>query len=136
MIRRMIMPALFGLIGTAVLVALGVWQLDRAGQKAALVADMESRLVGRPPRLPASRPEADNYRPVQLEGTFLPAQTFVLSGVKGKGPGFRVIGAFQTEGGRTVLVDRGFLPEARRATCPRLPAHPHPGRKPAMAARY
>jgi len=112
----MIIPGLFGLIGTAVLAALGVWQLDRAGQKAALVADMEARLVGTPTALPLRPdPEADNYRPVRLNGGFLPAQTFVLSGLKGEGPGFRVIGAFRTDDGRTILVDRGFLPEARRA---------------------
>jgi len=113
--RRLILPALFGLIGTAILIALGVWQLDRAGQKAALIADMEARLVGAPDALPDSPdPEADNYRPVRITGRFQPLQTYVLSALKGQGPGFRVIGAVQTEGGRTILVDRGFLPEARR----------------------
>lgn len=119
MTRRMILPALFGLIGTAILIALGVWQLDRAGQKAALVADMEARLVGAPTALPESpTPLADNYRPVRAEGAFLPAQTFVLSAVKGQGAGFRVIGVFQTDSGRRILVDRGFLPQAQRPALP------------------
>lgn len=116
MTRRLILPALFGLIGTAILIALGVWQLDRAGQKAVLIADMEARLVEAPVALPdGPDPDADNYRPVRVTGRFQPSQTFVLSALKGQGPGFRVIGALQTEGGSTVLVDRGFLPEARRA---------------------
>lgn len=126
MIRRMILPALFGLIGTAILVSLGVWQLDRAGQKAALVADMEARLVGAPGVLPETpAPEADNYRPVQVEGAFLPGQTFVLSALKGQGPGFRVIGVFETDAGRRILVDRGFLPEVQRAELPAPVATPH-----------
>lgn len=119
MIRRMIIPGLFGLVGTVILVLLGVWQLDRASQKATLVADMQARLAGASGALPAQPdPIADNYRPVRLNGAFLPAQTFVLSGSKEEGPGFRVIGAFQTEDGRDVMVDRGFLPEAQRAVMP------------------
>ena len=60
-------------------------------------------------------PEADNYstradhRPFSAFG-----RPMCCSALKGQGPGFRVIGAVQTEGGRTILVDRGFLPEARR----------------------
>lgn len=116
MTRRLVLPLLFGLIGTAILVALGLWQLDRAGQKAALIADIEARLVGAPAPLPAQPdPDADNYRATQVEGRFLPEQTFVLSAVKGQGAGFRVIGAFQTANGTRILVDRGFVPEARRA---------------------
>lgn len=125
MTRRLILPALFGLIGTAILLALGVWQLDRAGQKAALIADMEARLDGTPGGLPASpASEADNYRPVRVAGSFEPAQTRVLSAVKGQGPGFRVMGAFRTDDGRRILVDRGFLPEARRADLPAPDAAP------------
>lgn len=125
MTRRLILPALFGLIGTAILLALGFWQLDRAGQKDALIADMEARLVGAPGTLPMSpAPDADNYRPVRVEGVFEPAQTFVLSAVKGQGPGFRVIGAFRTDEGRVILVDRGFLPEAQRASLPAPDATP------------
>jgi len=117
--RRLILPALFGLIGTAILMSLGLWQLDRADQKSALIADMQARLVGAPGGLPDDpAPQADNYRPVRVEGAFDPAQTFVLSAVKGQGPGFRVIGGFRTTDGRRILVDRGFVPEQARADLP------------------
>ena len=73
MTRRLILPALFGVIGTLILVALGVWQLDRAAQKDALIADMEKRLVGAPGALPATpAPEVDNYRPVRVAGPSCP----------------------------------------------------------------
>jgi surfeit locus 1 family protein len=122
----LILPGLFGLLGTAVLLALGVWQLDRADQKAALIADMEARLVGAPGPLPATlASDADNYRPVRVEGAFEPSRTFVLSAVKGQGAGFRVIAAFRTDAGRRILVDRGFLPEAQRAGLPATGAAPH-----------
>lgn len=126
MTRRMIVPALFGLIGAAILLSLGLWQLDRAGKKDVLIADMEARLVGAPGPLPqAPDPDADNYRPVQVQGSFAPEQTFVLSALKGQGPGFRVIAAFQTEDGRRILVDRGFLPEAQRPDLPAPEVAPH-----------
>ncbi|MFN7003791.1 MAG: SURF1 family cytochrome oxidase biogenesis protein, partial [Roseinatronobacter sp.] len=50
----MIIPALFGLLGTAILVSLGLWQLDRADQKAALIAEMETRIFNAPVELPAA----------------------------------------------------------------------------------
>ncbi|WP_071797625.1 SURF1 family protein [Natronohydrobacter thiooxidans] len=116
MLRRMIIPALFGLLGTAILIALGLWQLDRAGQKAALIAEMEMRIFEAPAALPdAPEPEAHRYLPVRTEGRFLPEHVFVLSAQKAQGPGFHLVQAFETDDGRRILVERGFLPEAARA---------------------
>ncbi len=114
--RRLFLPALFGVVGTLVLVALGVWQLDRAAQKDAVIADMEARLRSDPVPLPAEPDsDTDRYRTVTTAGSYAPAHSFVLSNRKGAGPGFRVISAFVTDGGRRILVDRGFVPEAARA---------------------
>lgn len=116
MLRRMIIPALFGLLGTAILVSLGLWQLDRAGQKAALISEMEMRIFEPPTDLPAMpQAEAHRYLPVQTEGHFLPGHVFVLSAQKAQGPGFHLVQAFETLEGRRILVERGFLPEAARA---------------------
>lgn len=116
MLRRMIIPALFGLLGTGILVSLGLWQLDRAEQKAALIAEMETRIFDAPIALPGV-PEvvAHRYLPVRAEGRFLPEHVFVLSAQRAQGPGFHVVQAFQTEDGRRILVERGFLPESARA---------------------
>ena len=116
MLRRMIIPALFGLLGTAILVALGLWQLDRAGQKAALIAEMEQRIFEAPTDLPAApRAEDHRYLPVRTEGRFLSEHVFVLSAQRAHGPGFHLLQAFETDEGRRILVERGFLPEAARA---------------------
>ncbi len=113
MLRRMIIPALFGLAGTAVLVNLGLWQLSRADEKAALIAGMEARIFDRPVPLPAAfDSERDRYTPVTTEGQFQAEYTLAMASQKAQGPGFHLISVLETEGGRRVLVDRGFLPEA------------------------
>ena len=117
MLRRMIVPALFGVIGCAVLVSLGEWQLNRADEKAALIAGMEARIFDAPVPLPQA-PErgADRYRPVEVAGRFLPEHTFVLASQREQGTGFHLISAFETDEGRRIAVERGFLREADRPT--------------------
>jgi surfeit locus 1 family protein len=113
MLRRLIIPALFGLAGTAVLVNLGLWQLSRADEKAALIAGMEARIFAAPIALPATfDPERDRYLPVTVAGRFQPDYTFAMAAQKARGPGFHLISVLETPQGRRVLVDRGFLPEA------------------------
>ncbi len=115
MLRRMIVPALFGLAGCAILVSLGLWQLDRADQKAALISELEARIFEPPQPLPTElEPEEDRYRPVELSGQFLPEHVFVLSARRAEGPGFHLLQAFEAEDGRRIIVERGFLPEAAR----------------------
>ncbi len=116
MLREMIIPALFGVIGTAILVSLGLWQLDRADQKAALIAEMEQRIFDAPIALPhRPEPERHRYLPVHAAGRFLPEHLFVLSARRAEGPGFHLVQAFETDDGRRILVERGFLPEAVRS---------------------
>lgn len=117
MLRRMIIPALFGLAGTAVLVNLGLWQLSRADEKAALVAGMEARIFEPPVPLPATfDAERDRYLPVTAAGRFLPEHALAMAAQKALGPGFHLISVLETGDGRRVLVDRGFLPEAEAPT--------------------
>lgn len=116
MLRRMIVPGIFGLVGVGILVSLGLWQLDRADQKAALIAEMETRIFERPQPLPETLvPEADRYLPVEFEGRFLPEHVFVLSARRDAGPGFHLVQAFQGVDGRRIMVERGFLREDARA---------------------
>lgn len=108
--------AVFGLAGVAVLVALGVWQLGRLEQKLDLIALIEARIAAAPVPVPAAPdPEADRYRPVTVAGMFTGEAVHVLSSLQGAGPGSRVIAVLETDAGRRLLVDRGFLAEGRRA---------------------
>lgn len=115
MTRRMIFPLLLGLIGGAILMGFGVWQLQRLAWKEAILAEIEARIAAAPVALPAA-PEAerDRYLPVLAEGRFTGEHLDVLVSRKQIGAGLREIAVFETEG-RRILVDRGFIPEARKA---------------------
>jgi surfeit locus 1 family protein len=116
MLRRYLPPLLFGLIGCAILISLGLWQLQRLAWKEALLDGISARLNDTPVALPAAPdPAVDQYLPVTVTGRFTGAGIDVLAGLKGRGPGYRIVAAFQTADGRAILVDRGFLPESQRA---------------------
>ncbi|MCZ8335732.1 MAG: SURF1 family protein [Rhodobacteraceae bacterium] len=120
MTRRMIIPLLIGLLGGAILISLGVWQLNRLAWKEAVLADIDARIADAPVSLPATPdPQADRYLPVTATGRFTGEQLDVLVSRKQIGPGVRVVEAFETEDGRRILVDRGFLTDDQRSA-PRL----------------
>ncbi|MGY9046538.1 hypothetical protein P775_21880 [Puniceibacterium antarcticum] len=108
--KRIVAPLLFGLIGAAILVSLGQWQLQRLEWKQGVLEEIESRIGGDPLPLPAQGdPDVDKYQPVNLHGQILPEEIHVLVSVKQVGAGYRVISPFVTDG-RRVLLDRGFIP--------------------------
>lgn len=115
MIRRIIVPLLFGLGGAAVLISLGVWQMQRLAWKEMVLAEIDARIGAAPVALPAAPdPEADRYLPVKVSGRLTGEELDVLVSRKQIGPGYRVIAAIETDGGRRVMLDRGFLVENAR----------------------
>lgn len=107
--RRMIGPLLVGVIGVAILISLGVWQLQRLKWKEAKLAAIEAMLVEAPVALPASvSMEADRYRGVTVTGTYTGEAVYKLDSLANQGPGKRVIAVFATADNRRVLVDRGI----------------------------
>ncbi|MFP4304303.1 SURF1 family protein [Rhodosalinus sp.] len=121
--RRFIGPLVIGIAGAAVLIALGVWQVQRLQWKEALLADIEARIAAEPVALPAAPdPRADRYLPVRAEGVIGAEELHVLVSTKTEGAGFRIVTPFETEGGRRLLLDRGFVPDeakgAERRTGP------------------
>jgi surfeit locus 1 family protein len=122
--RRLLLPLAFGLIGTAILIGLGLWQVQRLAWKNGIIATIEARLAADPVDLPAlPDPEADRYRLVAVAGVFLPGEAHVYTSAPPRGVGYRVIAPFETADGRRILVDRGFVPIGDKdATRPLGPA--------------
>lgn len=112
--RRLLFLATFGLGGLALLLWLGVWQLDRLAWKQGLIAEIEARgAAAARPITGAETDAADNHRRALATGAFAPESPLrYLTSQKGLGPGFRLIHAFTLESGLRILVDRGFAPEA------------------------
>ncbi|MEN8894346.1 MAG: SURF1 family protein [Planktotalea arctica] len=106
----MIVPLLFGLVGSAILISLGVWQMQRLTWKEAILADIETRITAAPVAIPAMPdPVADKYLPVTARGEITGDEVHVLVSQKQIGAGYRIIAAFELLDGRRVLLDRGFV---------------------------
>lgn len=105
---RLIVPLLFGFGGAAILIWLGLWQIQRLDWKKGVLAEIDARIGAAPVALPAAPDaEADKYLPVTVEGRLTGERVLVLTSVKLRGPGHRLIAVVET-GGRRVLADLGF----------------------------
>ena len=109
----------FAIIGMAVLVALGVWQLERRVWKLDLISRVEQRVHAAPVSAPgpSSWPRInatdDAYRRVRVTGHFLAARETLVQAVTERGGGYWVVAPFRAMEGFTVLVNRGFVPADR-----------------------
>lgn len=122
--RRLVKLGVATAIALAILVGLGSWQLARLSWKEALVARVTERMAADPVPAPP-RAEWNNldlealaYRRVRVEGAFdhaREARVYVnLPDAHGrfKGPGYFIVTPLALkQGGGTVLVNRGFVPE-------------------------
>lgn len=107
----MIAPLLFGVVGVALLIALGVWQLQRLAWKTEVIDAIAARIDAPPGLLPAQpTPEADRYLRVRVSGDIRPGEVHVYTSAPPRGVGYRVIVPLALPDGRTVLLDRGFVP--------------------------
>lgn len=112
--RRIITAVLF-LSVLAVLLTLGVWQVQRLAWKEALLADIDARIMGAPVEVPlAPDPEADRYLPVVTTGEIGGEELHVLVSSRDYGAGFRIISPLTLQDGRRVLLDRGFVLSAQK----------------------
>lgn len=125
--RPLILRGLATLVALAILVALGVWQLQRLQWKEALIARVEAGLTATP--VPAPGPSqwqgldlaALEYQPVAVTGEFFDdTEAYVvhaLTAPKGRfgGVGYLVMTPLTTRDGWTVYVNRGFVPADKRS---------------------
>ena len=109
--RKIIFPILLGIAGCAVLIALGVWQVQRLAWKENILHEIDTRLATAPAPLDLSMTEeADEYRRVTVTGTPTGEELHVLTSGTAAGTGYRVISAFVTTDGDRIMVDQGLLP--------------------------
>lgn len=110
-------PTLIGSIAAglalALLLGLGVWQLQRLAWKTALIAELAERSQAQAIELPpAFLPEEMVYRRVYLSGRFLPERELRSAPrILSKRPGLYVYAPFELDDGRQIIVERGWLPQ-------------------------
>jgi surfeit locus 1 family protein len=115
--RSLILLTVLSTAALAVLIGLGVWQLQRLQWKEGLIAEIEARVKAEPVSLKEAVVRADagedvSYLRVRAEGKFNNAKELYLFAVSEGTPGWHVITPLATPDGETVLVDRGFVPDA------------------------
>jgi surfeit locus 1 family protein len=114
----------------AVLIALGVWQIERRASKLALIDRVEQRIHA--PVQPAPSPASwatistanDEYRHVSVAGRFLHDRETLVQAVTEEGPGYWVLTPLKRDDGTLVLINRGFVPSERRDASTRQGGNP------------
>ncbi len=128
-LARLVWPFVFAGAAGAVLMGLGVWQLQRLAWKARVIAQIEARAKAAPEPLPAMaewpnlRPEAYEYRHVQFDGRFennKEALIFRASGGGRREPGYLVLTPLRLSTGGYVIVNRGYAPADRKEPSARI----------------
>ena len=122
----LIEPTVFVLACLAILIGLGVWQLDRKAWKENLIASLQARLSrpaeSLPPReaWPRLNPEGAEYSHVTFPAEFIAGeQALVYTAGSAfrpdvQGAGYWVFAPARLAGGSIVVVNRGFLPLAQK----------------------
>jgi surfeit locus 1 family protein len=124
--RSWIGPLISALFAFAVLVALGTWQIERKAWKEGLIAALTERLAAPPTALPPPSAwsnldrSGDEYRRVRFTATFENSEEALVYGAASafrpdaSGPGYWIFTPARLADGSLVIVDRGFVPEARK----------------------
>jgi len=111
----------FTLVMVALLVGLGLWQLQRRTEKHVLIAALTERLVATPEPLPpasqwnALSPEHDEFRRVRMTATYVPGPDAMVYGSGSalradiSGPGTWAFLPARLPGGEVVVVNAGFV---------------------------
>jgi len=103
------------LVALAILISLGVWQLQRRDWKHALIERIEARADGPPVSLQQvldrwQRDRDVEYMRVEMTGELRAKQEFHIYTIRDGVAGWRVVSPFQTNS-HIVMLDRGFVPE-------------------------
>lgn len=119
--RRYLFPLIVGVLGCAILISLGMWQLRRLDWKEDMIAQIQQGIEAAPVPLPAAVDPSMKYLPVMVSGTTTGQEIDVLSGTRESGGGYQVVSGFVTDDGRRILLDRGFVDQDHKRD-PRPPA--------------
>ena len=107
--RRFWFIVFIGFAGTACLLYLGKWQIDRLYWKLDVLKKIDQKIATAPVLLPAEPSESvHKYLSVEISGQLLQESIRVLASKKRYGAGYRIIHVFRTNG-RRLLVDLGFV---------------------------
>ena len=114
--RPLLVPTVWFIPGLALLIGLGVWQIERLHEKETLIASVHAGMSAPPmPLSQALRAGAANaeWHHVRVSGHFLHDKELYLFAQGPRGEfGTQIVTPLVQDDGEIVLVDRGFVPDA------------------------
>src|SRR5262245_21235135 len=114
--RPLLGPTLWFLPALAVLIELGVWQIERLHEKEVLLAAIAIGMRAEPISLDDALPlgiQAAEWHRVRVSGRFQHEKETYLFALGPMGAiGAHVLTPLVADSGKTILIDRGFVPEA------------------------
>ena len=110
--------ALLWTLAIAGLLWLGTWQVHRRAWKLDLIARVDARIHAAPVPAPVGATKDDEYRRIVATGAFVPGKDSFVQAVTDLGPGWWVLTPLRTTAGRTILVNRGYVPDRHPPTPP------------------
>ena len=117
--------SIFAVIMVAILVWLGVWQLQRLTWKETLIATVSGHMAAAPVSLDvalAMSADEVQYRRVALSGAFDNShEAYVFTTAVGGAPVYHVLAPFKTDDGKVMMVDRGAIPVEKLPPASRTP---------------
>ena len=123
---RIVGATIFAALGVALLAGLGLWQLERKAWKESLVAQLSARLGAAPQALPSPGewarldPATEEFSRVAFSAAFVAGQNALVytpgSSLRPDvtGAGYWVLSPARLSVGGTVVINRGFIPVARK----------------------
>lgn len=131
----LLVPGIATLVALAILVGLGVWQLQRKAWKEDLIGQIEARAYGEPGEiLPENawatwHADQDEFRKVRIQGTFLYQYETPVYGLApamrgAPAQGFYLMTPLRLSNGAIVMVNRGFVPTELRDPAARPQSQP------------
>ncbi|PVX29267.1 SURF1 family protein [Sphingomonas pokkalii] len=102
----------------AILLGLGIWQVERRSWKLALIDRVEQGLAKAPAPAPGPTEWAAidanaAYRKLRVTGRYIPCRTKLAQAVTDLGAGKWVMTPLLSDRGFTVFINRGFLPDGQ-----------------------
>lgn len=133
--RSLIIPTVTTVVIVAVLLSLGVWQLERRTDKLGLISTLDERLAAAPVALPPAarwnqlEPARDEFRRVTLNGVIDASQQALVFASPSplrkdvSGTGAWAFAPVKLASNETIVVNRGFVADGQTASQP-APAGP------------
>ncbi|HYD15951.1 MAG TPA: SURF1 family protein [Hyphomicrobium sp.] len=116
-VRSLIPAAVMTLIALPILIGLGVWQMQRLAWKEGLIASIAEGIAHAP--VPLEQPAdawkdlaTKEYWPVSVVGHFRHQDEKRLFASDNGDMGWHIYTPLETQGGKILFVNRGFVPEA------------------------